>query len=147
MVKHETWNFHIPVCTGQLVRKHRDKWSPVTTTWRSLMVWAGESASIYGRLGGSILIAHHKQWSVSWHYAGSRTMKEFLASLAFRSWRLKKRVPSKHLLTFAELHGVISQKVELFITTGVTTSNPTTDEFFWKELSNCMLSDFMWLKI
>jgi hypothetical protein len=28
-------------------------------------------------------------------------------------------------LTFFGLHGVISQKIVLFITTGVTTSNPT----------------------
>jgi hypothetical protein len=35
-------------------------------------------------------------------------------------------------LTFTELHRVISQKVELFIITAVTTSNPTTDEFFGK---------------
>jgi hypothetical protein len=29
-------------------------------------------------------------------------------------------------MSFNGLHGVISQKVELFITTGVTTSNPTS---------------------
>jgi hypothetical protein len=32
-------------------------------------------------------------------------------------------------LNFNRLHGVISQKAELFITTAVRTSNPTCDEF------------------
>jgi hypothetical protein len=34
-------------------------------------------------------------------------------------------VPPKRRLTFNGLHGVISQKIELFITTAVRTSNPT----------------------
>jgi hypothetical protein len=41
-----------------------------------------------------------------------------------RPWRLKRYVSPKRLLTFNELHGVISQKTELFITTGVRTSSP-----------------------
>jgi hypothetical protein len=40
-----------------------------------------------------------------------------------RRWR--QYVPPKRLLTFNGLHCVISQKTELFITTGVRTSNPT----------------------
>jgi hypothetical protein len=34
-------------------------------------------------------------------------------------------IPPKHLLTFNGLHGVISQKIELFITIAVRTSNGT----------------------
>jgi hypothetical protein len=34
-------------------------------------------------------------------------------------------VPPKHRLTSNGLHGVISQKIEIFITTAVRTSNPT----------------------
>jgi hypothetical protein len=37
-------------------------------------------------------------------------------------------VPSKHQLTFNGLHGVISQKIVLFITTAVRTSNPTRNK-------------------
>jgi hypothetical protein len=39
-------------------------------------------------------------------------------------------VPPKRLLTFKGLHSVISQKIELFITTAVGTSNPTSFNFF-----------------
>jgi hypothetical protein len=34
-------------------------------------------------------------------------------------------VPPKRRLTFNGLHGVIAQKIQIFITTGVRTSNPT----------------------
>jgi hypothetical protein len=37
----------------------------------------------------------------------------------------KRYVPPKGRLAFTGLHGVISQKIELFITTAVRTSNPT----------------------
>jgi hypothetical protein len=50
----------------------------------------------------------------------SRWQAELL--LPFR-WKLY--VPLKRRLTFNGLHGVISQKIEPFITTGVRTSNPT----------------------
>jgi hypothetical protein len=36
-----------------------------------------------------------------------------------------RHVPPKRQLTFNRLHGVISQKAELFITIAVRTSNPT----------------------
>jgi hypothetical protein len=35
-----------------------------------------------------------------------------------------RHVPPKRRLTFNGLHGVISHKIELFITTAVRTSNP-----------------------
>jgi hypothetical protein len=48
----------------------------------------------------------------------------FLAWLILRQWRWRY-VPPKRRLTLTGLHGVISQKItELFITTGVKTSNP-----------------------
>jgi hypothetical protein len=50
----------------------------------------------------------------------------FLLSLFFRLWRWRRYVPQKHWLTLNGLHGVISQKMVLFITTAVRTSNPTT---------------------
>jgi hypothetical protein len=44
-------------------------------------------------------------------------------SLRSRWWR--RYVSTKRRLTFNGLHDVVSQKIELFITTGVRTSNPT----------------------
>jgi hypothetical protein len=49
----------------------------------------------------------------------------FLLSLFSRPWRWRRYVPPKRLLTFNGLHGVISQKMVHFITTGVRTSDPT----------------------
>jgi hypothetical protein len=50
----------------------------------------------------------------------------FLAWLIFWPWRWKQHVPSKRWLIFNGLHDVMSQKVELFVTT-MRTSNPTFD--------------------
>jgi hypothetical protein len=41
------------------------------------------------------------------------------------SWIWRRYVPPKRRLTFNGLHGVISQKTELFTTTSVRNSNPT----------------------
>jgi hypothetical protein len=46
-------------------------------------------------------------------------------SLFFLLWRWRRYVPPKRRLTLNGLHCVISQKMVLFITTAVTTSNPT----------------------
>jgi hypothetical protein len=48
-----------------------------------------------------------------------------LLGLLFEFWRWRRHVPSELRLTFSRLHGVISQKIELFIITTVTTSDPT----------------------
>jgi hypothetical protein len=37
---------------------------------------------------------------------------------------IKRNLPSKHQLTFTGLHGIVSQKTELFINTAVRTSDP-----------------------
>jgi hypothetical protein len=49
----------------------------------------------------------------------------FLARLILRPWRWNRRVIPKCLLLFNGLHGVISQKIVLFIITAVRTSYPT----------------------
>jgi hypothetical protein len=38
----------------------------------------------------------------------------------------KQKVPPKRLLTFNGLHGIISQKIQVFITTAVRASDPVT---------------------
>jgi hypothetical protein len=43
----------------------------------------------------------------------------------FSTWRWRRHIPQKRRLTFNGLHGFISLKTELFITTAVRTSNPT----------------------
>jgi hypothetical protein len=42
-----------------------------------------------------------------------------------QSWRWRRYFPAKRRLTISGLHGVISQKAELFLTTVGRTSNPT----------------------
>jgi hypothetical protein len=49
----------------------------------------------------------------------------FLASFIIRPWRWRRHVPPKRRLIFNKLHGVISQKIELFMTTGGRTLIPT----------------------
>jgi hypothetical protein len=49
----------------------------------------------------------------------------FLFRLFFRPWRWRRYVPPKLRLTLNGLHRGISQKMVLFITTAVRTSNPT----------------------
>jgi hypothetical protein len=49
----------------------------------------------------------------------------FLLSLFLRPWRWRRYFPPKRRLQLNGLHGVISQKIIIFITTAVKTSNPT----------------------
>jgi hypothetical protein len=53
-------------------------------------------------------------------------LRLFLAQLILRPWRCGQYVLLKFSLTFFGLHGVISQKILLFITTAVRISNPTS---------------------
>jgi hypothetical protein len=57
--------------------------------------------------------------------AGSNKSSKIPARL-IRPWRWRRYVPPKLRLTFNGPHGVISQKIVLFISTAVRTSNPTT---------------------
>jgi hypothetical protein len=51
---------------------------------------------------------------------------ELVSCLAYSSTlKMEAKFPLKRWLTFNSLHGVISQKIEFFITTAVRTSNPT----------------------
>jgi hypothetical protein len=62
------------------------------------------------------------------------TCRWFLAWLILWPWWWRWHVPPKCWLTFNGLHGVISQKTELFITTAVRTSNPTSQLRFLRWL-------------
>jgi hypothetical protein len=48
----------------------------------------------------------------------------FPALLILLLWRWRRYYPPKHRWNFSGLHGVTCQKLELFITTAMTTSNP-----------------------
>jgi hypothetical protein len=50
----------------------------------------------------------------------------FLAWLILRLWRRGRHIPPKNWLTFNGLHGVISQKIQLFVTTATRTSDAIT---------------------
>jgi hypothetical protein len=54
----------------------------------------------------------------------------FLLKLFLRHWRWRRYVPPKRQLELNGLHGVISQKMILFITTTVKTSNSTRWKLF-----------------
>jgi hypothetical protein len=60
----------------------------------------------------------------------------FLLKLFLWPWRGRRYVPPKRRLQLNRLHGVISQKMVLFITTAVKTSNPTCF-FAWSNLGFC----------
>jgi hypothetical protein len=49
----------------------------------------------------------------------------FLACLIIRPWIWRRHIPPKRRLNFNRLHGVIQQKIDLFIITGVKASYPT----------------------
>jgi hypothetical protein len=69
-------------------------------------------------------LRNHKQSHLLSHW--------FLAGLFFDPEDESDVLP-KRRLTFNGLHGVIFQKMVLFITTAVTTSNPTEDIFICSE--------------
>jgi hypothetical protein len=64
---------------------------------------------------------------VNWHFCSAchLFLHWFFARLTLRPWRWRRYVPPKRRLTFNGLHGVISRKIVLFITTAVRTSDPT----------------------
>jgi hypothetical protein len=52
-----------------------------------------------------------------------------MKSSAYWDIKSKEHVPPKCQLTYKELHGVLSQKIELFITTTLRTSDSTKSSF------------------
>jgi hypothetical protein len=63
------------------------------------------------------------QWESRWDSACHKLSCWCFARLIW-PWRWRQYVPLKHQLTFNGLHGDISQKTILFLTTTVRTSNP-----------------------
>jgi hypothetical protein len=78
---------------------------------------------------------HLQNWRASQarnqHETGSKR-SWFLAWLTFQPWRWRRHVPPIRRLALNLLGGVISQEIELFITTttAVKTSDPTV-QFYW----------------
>jgi hypothetical protein len=97
----------------------------VVTQQRSLLPVSKETATVYGVYS---CMKNSTETSVKVGAKGSACLllsRWFLAGLILRPWRWRQYVPLKHWLTFNGLHGVISQKIVLFITTAMITSNPT----------------------
>jgi hypothetical protein len=67
----------------------------------------------------------------------------FLLNLFFGTWRRRRYVPPKRQLTLNGLHGLISQKIVLFITTAVRTSNPTQLNFSPSDSKRPSLTNIM----
>jgi hypothetical protein len=65
-----------------------------------------------------------------WRISQARNQHEACSKPKLGLWRWRRYVPPNHQLTFNGLHGVISQKTEHFITTGVRTSDPTIISLF-----------------
>jgi hypothetical protein len=74
--------------------------------------WRAPSSGIYAEEETSMKAGVRQSW--------------FPARLILRPWRWRWHIPPKSPLTFNGLHAVIFQKIVLFITTAVRTSNPTT---------------------
>jgi hypothetical protein len=72
--------------------------------------------------------------SVNRHFGGTCW---FLAELIFLSWRWRRYVTPKRRLTLNGLHSVISQKIVLFTTTAVRTSNPS--KLFKSTVKECQI--------
>jgi hypothetical protein len=53
--------------------------------------------------------------------SGCHLISRFLSQLILLPWRWRRHIPPKLRLTFTVLHGIISQRIEHFITTGVKT--------------------------
>jgi hypothetical protein len=86
---------------------------PYFGIWRRVVCWMSIEVS------GENIASIFKLVLATYFHAG------FLLSLFFRPWKWRRYVPPKRRLTLKGLHGVISQKLVLFITTAVRTSNPT----------------------
>jgi hypothetical protein len=74
------------------------------------------------------------QFITNWHADSPRRFYKLLRDL--RPWRWRRYFPPKRWLTLNGLHGVIFQKMILFITTAVKTSNPTQ---LWREFVTTVL--------
>jgi hypothetical protein len=111
-------------------------WSMKSTIFWDIMPCS--PLSVNGRFGGTYSLRLQGRRNKLSH-AG------FLLRLFFRPWRWRRYVPPKRRLTPNGLHGVISQKMVLFITTAERTSNLTqfnnilryrvSKSFKWRDIS------------
>jgi hypothetical protein len=105
---------------------------------RSTIFWGLTPCSplkVNRRFGGIYCLhLHRRRISRTRNQHESRWQAEpggwFLVWLNPQPWKWGLYIPPKRQLTVNGLHGVISQKIVLFITTAVRTSNPTLDAVF-----------------
>jgi hypothetical protein len=92
-------------------------------TW--LYLWRVSSSGIWRRVVCWVTTDFRRNISPSSSECFPPACLLVLLNLFLRPWRWRRYVPPKRPLTLNGLHGVISQKMILFITTAVKTSNPT----------------------
>jgi hypothetical protein len=95
-----------------------------------------------GRFGG--IFRHHLQGRrisqiknqrvSSWQ--AEHASRCFLAWLILRPWSYRRHIPPNRV-TFNGLQDVITEKIELFITTGVKSWNPTRRQYVFPKRRNC----------
>jgi hypothetical protein len=73
---------------------------------------------------------------VNWCFGGACCLMLFLTWCILLLWRWRQHVSPKPWSTFRRLHGVVSQKVELFITTAVRTSKPTNLKLLYMKVND-----------
>jgi hypothetical protein len=104
----------------QLRKGHKSyfmNWTWDFQKWK-LIIWWVSSSGIWRRL-------------VRWVWTDvSEVLSGFLLNFLLRPWRWPRYVPPKRRSTLNGLHGVISQKMILIITTAVKTSHPNI-MIFW----------------
>jgi hypothetical protein len=91
----------------------------------SIIFWVMASCSPSGfnrRFGRTYRL--HLQGRIN-KFGKNQQASWFLLNLFIRPWRWRRYVPPKRRLKLGGIHGAISQKMILFITTAVKTSNPT----------------------
>jgi hypothetical protein len=109
--------------------------------YRSLGPWCDESSNFWAETLCSFL-------KVNWRFGGKSrlhllltvALATFLALLTLWSWNKRQLLPPKCLLAFNILRGVITQKIEEFLTTGVRNSYPIKVCFYGSQFPVCPLN-------
>jgi hypothetical protein len=123
--------------TAPLVYRHEPrKEAPWISNISCLIIQGSKSSIFWDIMPYGPLEANRRFGGTSACHLLSRW---YLAQLIFRPWRWRRYVSPKRWLTFSGLHGVISEKIVLFITTAVRTSSLTIQGI------HCWLTSYWYL--
>jgi hypothetical protein len=105
-----------------------DSLCPLIKTYlKSIIFWDMTPCSLLSckRRFGETYRLHLQGWRNNSARSRWQAFLQVVAELFLQPWRWRRYVPPKRRLQLNRLHGVISQKMILFITTAVRTSSPT----------------------